>query len=872
MLPQEPREDHVGEALFARCRVLRIEPPSSGRIERLVRSAFHSFEERWCASVFERLDVATQRALDDLLLTGSDDDDTNAEATETRRSGLNELKADAGAISLESVLTEIAKLERLRSLGLSTDVFRDVSLKVVERFRQRSAAEAPNELRAHAPAFRHVSRLTVLAAPTRSYRQPSRPPHPGHPQDQRSRRETSREGAAGRLQAVTGKVSVLFHIAEASVEQPDGRVREVVFPAAGGEQKLRDLVREYKSSGPAFRFQVHTYLRASYASHYRRMVPHLLQALEFRSNNATHRPLIEALELLRRYANSSQRLYPAREKVPLQGVVQPAIEELVVHKDAKGNQRVDRINYEICVLRELRERLRCKEIWVVGADRYRNPDDDLPQDFDAKRDNYYAELGQPRDVEAFITDLQQTTRAALDTLDRGLPRNPSVKIQPNGRIVVSPLVALAEPVHLSGLKDELVVRWPMTSLLDILKETDLRVGITRHFASLTSHEALDPETLQRRLLLCLYGLGTNTGLKRVANGDHGENVADIRYVLRRYVRKEPLRQAIADIVNATFRARRPDIWGEGTTACASDSKKFGVWDQNLLTEWHIRYGGPGVMIYWHVERGAVCVYSQLKSCSSSEVAAMMEGVLRHCTEMTVERQYVDSHGQSEIGFAFSQLLGFQLLPRLKSIARQKLYRPDAGAPEVFPRLQPVLTRPIRWDLIRQQYDEMIKYATALRLGTADAESILRRFTRDAPQHPTYQALAELGKAVKTIFLCRYLHLEALRREIHDGLNVVENWNSANGFIFYGKGGEISTNRRDEQELAVLSLHLLQSSLVYINTLMLQHVLREPAWMASMTTDDLRGLTPLIYTHVNPYGTFSLDLAERLELDPDEVAA
>jgi TnpA family transposase len=375
----------------------------------------------------------------------------------------------------------------------------------------------------------------------------------------------------------------------------------------------------------------------------------------------------------------------------------------------------------------------------------------------------------------------------LGTLDRGLPRNPSVKVQLNGRIVVSPLGALPEPAHLVGLKGELVVRWPMTSLLDILKETDLRVGITRHFTSLTSHEALNPETLQRRLLLCLYGLGTNAGLKRVANGNHGESVADVRYVLRRYVRKEPLRQAIADVVNATFRVRRPDIWGEGTTACASDSKKFGVWDQNLLTEWHIRYRGPGVMIYRHVERGAVCVYSQLKSCSSSEVAAMMESVLRHCTEMTVERQYVDSHGQSEIGFAFSHLMGFQLLPRLKSIARQKLYRPDVGSTDTYPRLQPVLTRPIRWDLIRQQYDEMLKYATALRLGPADAESILRRFTRDAPQDPTYQALTELGKAVKTIFLCRYLHLEALRREIHDGLNVVENWNSANGFIFLRQG-------------------------------------------------------------------------------------
>ena len=144
---------------------------------------------------------------------------------------------------------------------------------------------------------------------------------------------------------------------------------------------------------------------------------------------------------------------------------------------------------------------------------------------------------------------------------------------------------------------------------------------------------------------------------------------------------------------------------------------------------------------------------------------MIEGVVHHCTEMEVDRQYVDSHGQSTIAFAFCRMLGFQLMPRLKAIHKQKLSRPEVGQPDAYKNLQTVLTKPIDWELIRQQYDQMVKYATAVRLGTAETESILRRFTRNNVQHPTYKAFAELGKAVKTIFLCRYLHSKELRREM-----------------------------------------------------------------------------------------------------------
>ena len=101
---------------------------------------------------------------------------------------------------------------------------------------------------------------------------------------------------------------------------------------------------------------------------------------------------------------------------------------------------------------------------------------------------------------------------------------------------------------------------------------------------------------------------------------------------------------------------------------------------------------------------------------------------------------------------------------------------------------------------------------------------------------------------------------------------MERWNGVNDFIFYGKGGEFASNRLENQELSVLSLHLLQICLVYVNTLMIQRVLSEKHWEEKLTLTDLRAITPLIFSHVNPYGTFKLDLNERIaRLTPPSAA-
>jgi TnpA family transposase len=878
VLPQEYHEDRLREHVYAWFRRMHLEVPTPDRLTRLIRSAVHTFEQQLCDATLARLPAAAQLALETLLSTEDrkDEKQEHKEVIEDdpqvsdsqMRSTLEHIRQDAGRVGLATMLEEMAKLRRIRELKLPDNLFAGIARKVLMVYRNRASVEEPSRMMAHTKAKRLtlLSALCVMRAEEITDGLVDLLIQIVHKIDVRAEKKVEEEYLA-EYKRVVNKEGLLYRIAEAAVGHPDEKVRDVVFPVAS-EKLLQDVIKEYKAKNPAFRQKVQTIMRTSYSHHYRRMVPQLLDILHFQSNNDLFRPVIQAIELVKDYVQSPRQFYPEEATVPIQGVVASKWREFVVEQNDDGTSRVNRLNYEVCVLQALREKVRVREIWVEGANRYRNPDNDLPTDWSVKRDAYYEALHQPADADTFITGLKEEMRKALGSLNAAMPRiGNKVKLLPNRKkpICLSPLDPQPEPRNLASLKQAVGNRWPMTSLLDMLKETALRTNFVDLFTSVASREQLPRDLLQRRLLLCLYGLGTNTGLKRLPSADPGTTYSDLRYIRSRYIHKEQLRNAIAHIANAIFAARLPEIWGEGTTACASDSKKFGAWNQNLLTEWHIRYRGPGIMIYWHVEKKSTCIYSQLKSCSSSEVASMVEGVLRHCTSAEIQKNYVDTHGQSEVAFAFCHLLGFRLLPRLKNIASQKLYRPEAGTLSDYENLQPILTKTIDWDLIKNQYDEMVKYATALRLGIADTEAVLQRFTRNNLQHPTYRALAELGRAIKTIFLCQYLESEELRREIHEALNVVENWNSANTFIFYGKGGELSSNRLDDQEISMLALHLLQISLVYINTLMIQQVYQDGNWHKRLTTEDYRGLTPLFYSHVEPYGMVQLDMTKRLSL-------
>jgi hypothetical protein len=122
-------------------------------------------------------------------------------------------------------------------------------------------------------------------------------------------------------------------------------------------------------------------MERKFVPHYRRMLPALLETLQFRSDNR-FQPLIEALAVIQRHLGSHHRYFP--ETVPVEGVVTPAWREKVF-EEAEGEYRVNRRYYELCVLEKFQRALKCKEVWVEGSYAFRNPSEDMPGDWSDER-------------------------------------------------------------------------------------------------------------------------------------------------------------------------------------------------------------------------------------------------------------------------------------------------------------------------------------------------------------------------------------------------------------------------------------------------------------------------------------------------------
>ncbi|CAM5561933.1 DUF4158 domain-containing protein (plasmid) [Streptomyces viridifaciens] len=437
----ERREEQIRSELHRHLRAERTEPPTTDRLTSIVRSALHQAEERAVTEVALKLQATggLPQRLDALVftnLTGApgehaapeepageggdgDQDEDDIEAV------LSQIKAHPGNVSLNSLLEEISKLKQVRAVGVPAKAFTGIGVQVISAWRARASAASPSHLRRFDPAVRQVLLAALLFQRQREITDTlvELLNSTVHRINARAEKKVT-DAFVAEFTKVRGKTGLLGKIAAASLGRPDGTVRDVVYPAAGGEKTLKDLVAELKATSAEFARNKREVFKSSYSNHYRRGLMQLLGVLDFQSSNDAHKPVIDALALIERHKDSTTQYLPLGETIPLDGVVRKDWMEFAVHTPLKGPQRVVRTVYEACVFQALRERLRCKEIWVVGADRWRNPDEDLPDDFDLRRTEYYDKLNKPRDAADFTAQLKKEMREALTALDIALPKLP----------------------------------------------------------------------------------------------------------------------------------------------------------------------------------------------------------------------------------------------------------------------------------------------------------------------------------------------------------------------------------------------------------------------------------------------------------------
>ena len=836
LLSKMPQEQEIQLVIKSYYNSVKIEPFSEKQEQRYLDHARNRLENKLFDSIFKYLQPSNRDFIDTLLNQAISEE--NSPKNRSKEINLNTLKKGIPGAKLKYVQFALEKFKVVQPLILPSEIIAGFNRKFLLKYYERISAYSPSHIKelvrhskyAMVAIFCHIrselladSLADLFIKLVKKIKNSS---------------ETFVDKAeVGEIKRVQGKFDILFQITDVAIAKPEGIIKDTIYPIIDPET-LKQLKIDLSQRGQWYQQQVRTKMRSLYSHGSRTELLDLLTHLPIEVSEYENKVMLDAIQFILKYRHSPNDIY--QKKPPLKQVVS----------------------------NEIRRKLAYKWLWIKGSYRYRDPQNDLPKDFEENKVFYYKKLGLPTNPKDFIKLSKTELCQALTSLNNSMPSNDKVK--KNGHIKISPSLAQKSPENIIELQKKIIKRWGNINLLDAFKEDNIRIGFIEHMETVSRFSRFEMDKLVTRLLLCLYAIGSNTGIKRISISNLDADESGLQYVKRLYINSTNLRLVIREVINAVIKTRDPAIWGNATTSVACDSKKLESWDQNLMTEWQGRYRGHGIMVYCHVDTNSLCIHSQSKTCTSSEVGSMIKGILEHSTQMDLNAAYVDTHGQSTIGFGIGKLLNFEILPRLKNIHEQKLYVVSGSDKEQYKNLTHILKDSIQWKLIEAHYDEVVKHLVALKIGMVAADVFVKRFSRDDYKHPVYKALCEIVKVSKTIFLCNYLENENLRIEINANLNVVERLNSVMNFFFYGKLGEINSNDPEEQELSILCLHLLQVCAVYINTLLIQEILSDENWRNKLKPEDFRALSPLFYAHFNPYGIFLLDLEKRLMIGKEDI--
>ncbi|MBX9899211.1 MAG: Tn3 family transposase [Burkholderiaceae bacterium] len=532
-----------------------------------------------------------------------------------------------------------------------------------------------------------------------------------------------------------------------------------------------------------------------------------------------------------------------------------------------GQRTVDQVSevsrkyFELCVLTETMRELQSGDLYVANSDQFSDYRTQLVEwdEYQAQVEEYGAMLGLRTDPKEFSAALKTSLAKTAAAVDAGMPENEHVDIIGN-ELILRKHAKDAKPEALEKIDKILTERLPEKNILDILVESEGWLDLHKLFGPLSGFDSKvdDP---RRRFITTLFCYGCNLGATQTARSVKDLSRKQVAWLNLHHITEERLEKAIVQVINAYNKFLLPKYWGTGKSASA-DGTKWNMYEQNLLSEYHIRYGGYGGIGYYHVSDMYIALFSHFIPCGVYEAIYILDGLIKNESEIQPDTLHGDTHAQSAPVFGLAYLLGINLMPRIRNLKSLVFYKADKGTR--YENINGLFSESINWELIETHLPDMLRIALSIKAGKITPSTILRRLGTASRKNKLYFAFRELGRVVRTEFLLKYIGDVELRKTIQAATNKSEEFNQFIKWLFFGNQGIIAENVRHEQRKVVKYNQLVANLAILHNVEAMTGTLKEMQREGFPIDEEiLAGLAPYRTEHINRYGDYTLDLERKV---------
>ncbi|HEY0846796.1 MAG TPA: Tn3 family transposase, partial [Noviherbaspirillum sp.] len=531
---------------------------------------------------------------------------------------------------------------------------------------------------------------------------------------------------------------------------------------------------------------------------------------------------------------------------------------LVRRSHADGDP-TNRRYLELCVFSHLASELKSGDMCVAGSESFADYREHLLswEECKALLPAYCQKVGLPDNAKDFAAELKKQLTELSDKVDRDFPNcRDDVVIGAKGEPILKKLTAQEVPPSALTLQSMIMNRMPTRNLLDVLANLEHWVGFTRHFGPISGS---DPKLKRaaERYLLTIFALGCNLGPNQAARHLAGDVTPHmLSFVNRRHITVENLEAAIRDMTELYLRLDLPKVWGDGKSV-AADGTQYDFYEQNLLAGYHFRYRKMGAVAYRHVANNYIAVFRHFIAPGVWEAIYVIEGLLKAKLSVEADTVYSDTQGQSAAVFAFTYLLGINLMPRIRNWKDLHLFRPDKSAR--YTHIDGLFTEVADWSLIESQWQNMMRIALSIQAGRLSSPLLLKKLGASSGRSKLFEGVRETGDVVRTLFLLRWISDNDLRREVTGETNKMESYNGFAKWLSFG-GDVIPQNDPDEQQKRLRYNDLIAAAVILQNTVDIMRVLQTlVAEGHDIDIADIGYLSPYMTAALKRFGDYFLNL-------------